>query len=456
MKNIRIWMDKNKVAEAVWLSQLLSMSGCMVHIDTITNGANNTLPKSRFRYVDILLLEDDSIKTNVYSNANTYLLLNKLLHLKQSLIIVSGSCLLDSICCMSTNRLDLLDKDSVEHMLVCLSRVLYDDTSDRKAFKQLSSLFTGEELSLSQSIYTVSRLFGSRILDYSNYKTIPLLKESISNLEKAVDYLSSIEKTLEKPVYSIYFSILYLQCMVNDGYIKLKQSGGYDACDIQHGIAFLTHNYRECLSVWFLKLYAMHNLIDFFEKPEMILQKIEDKVAPEYINKANMEVGDLYREDPNLRFKESYLAFYENIDTRNIENLAGIYRSGLVFESLGNKNNQYFSLAKERFELAYNLANSYSSTTMSPFIHEYMYKAYGGIINTTYAINERCNEVAYNNCIENLVAIVKSDRELSFVKHLYAQNYEKAMAIVNENKDKYLQLSGFVNSEDMQAENYDN
>ena len=328
MKDIRIWAENAKRCEAVWLGYLLTLCGCQVwkgQLEEDCQGGKEI--DNHQQYVNIILRDN--------------------LH-------AFGTC----------KALDINHTESLLDLMDDLCKLIAKNPFERSAILRITSLFINHDNLLSRCIYTIEELFCSRRINYTEYQNFDVLIHSVSQVETWLNEF--IRKLGKELTYSEMFTILYLQNLINEGYIKARRRGGYDTSLILQNANYLLNHEVETDAVHFLKLQILHNSINFSERPDDILKTIMQQSKPEYMSKALCEVGDIYREKTGKTGDYEVADYYEEADTEDVDSYRGIYRAGLVYEEKGNINFKWYERAEEKYEQVIQLIEKIDLTYRTP------------------------------------------------------------------------------------------
>lgn len=341
MKNIRVWVDDDKRCEGVWLAQLLTLCGCQVWTGRLAEKEYSYI-KTDKEYVDILLL--GSKNNNNYLNFINQYNSNKLIVCgkREKTSFLSYSPMVWSIC----SELDINQRESLESLMSLVNVIICEDAEEKSAILRLTHSYTEDKNKLSKAIYVITKLFHSRKIDYSKYNNVNVLIQAVSDTK---EWLENYAREIIYPLtYAEMFMIVYLQNLIDEGYIKARKTGGYDTSKMFRDANFLLNNEPEADAANFLKLQILRNSINYREIPEDILSDIEKTSAPEYVGIAYKEVGDIYREE-SYRNNFACISFYEKSLLLNYS-LETMYRIGLEYEHSGNCN-LYFEAIKKYEEI---------------------------------------------------------------------------------------------------------
>ena len=293
MRDIRIWCEDNKRCEAVWLSHLLTLCGYQVWIGRLSEADRKYKRMAdQNRYVDILLFKFiDRRICDYFIDYDTGRGI-WVCGLAKSEIKVF---LQDPFVWGVSKQLDTRRPESLKSLMSILSGTITANSNEKAAILRLTDLFIERNNELSKCIYTIQETFCSRKIDYTRYRNVGILFDAISDVEKWLD--NYIEKLVDKLTYVEMFAIIYLQNLINEGYIKARKTGGYDAKVMLRNANYLLRSEIETAAVHFLKLQILHNCISFSERPDDILNVIVRQSRSEYISRAYCEMGDIYREE---------------------------------------------------------------------------------------------------------------------------------------------------------------
>lgn len=440
MRDIRIWSKDNKRCEAVWVNHLLTLCGCQVWMARLAEVRQKYIASDGWdQYVDILLF------TNIEYDICNYFI-------DQSPgcgIWVSGRMeeennefLWNPFIWGTCEELDIGKPESLIALIRILSGTIAENQNEKAAILDLVNLFVGNNNKLSRCIYTIQEMFCSRRIDYTRYENVGILFSAITGAEAWLQtYQDGLKGNLS---YIEMFAIVYLQNLINEGYIKAGKTGGYDAEIMLRNANYLLRSEIETDAVYFLKLQILHNCIGFKERPDDILNMIKEKSKPEYISRAYCEVGDIYREDGEKGSDREVTAYYENAGEGDIENYRGLYRAGLVYEKKGDYNFVWYQNAREKYGAVMRLINRIEISDRTPQEFEYFYKACFGTVkmsircdcsngNMTYEkIEKYCKE------LKNLISGCKIFEDVVFLKKLYGEGEEfiSIKKLMNEKMEK--------------------
>ena len=428
MKNIRVWTDDDKRCEGVWLTQLLTLCGCQVWTGRLSEKEYPYI-KTDKEYIDILLLGS--------KNNNDYL--NYINRPRSNKIIVSGrrektsflryTSIVWGIC----DELNMNQRESLESLMNLVGTIICEDAEEKSAVLRLTHSFTEEKNKLSRAIYIITKLFHSRKIDYSKYNNVSVLIQAVSDTKEWLENYA--RETIYPLTYAEMFMIVYLQNLIDEGYIKARKTGGYDTSKMFRDANFLLNNEPEADAVSFLKLQILHNSINYLERPEDILNDIERVFAPEYVGVAYKEVGDIYREE-SYRSNSSCISFYERSLLMNYS-LETMYRIGLEYEHSGNCN-LYFEAIKKYEEIVKKIGQiELADRTPEEFL---LYcKAIRGLIALTsnlYGDSFILIENKKTSLSDAAKYIIKASRnytKLSFLKKMYdGSSYKDIASTIDE------------------------
>lgn len=435
MNNIRIWSEDNKRCEAIWLGYLLTLCGCQVWKGQFDARCCNILKADdRYRYVDILLLDSGNDERHTQYVKGIRCLSES----KQLSVFVHNH----SYVLKPSVPLELDQPKSLEGLMSELSKFIVTNTKERLAVLRLTNLFVKKENALSRCIYTITEMFCSRRINYAEYRSVDVLIQAISEVEEWLhDYISGISNA-STLTYVEMFTIIYLQNLVDEAYIKAKQRGGYDVSRLLRNANYMLSHEVETDAVLFLKLQILHNSVNFVERPDEILRTILNQSPPEYIDKAFCEVGDIYREDRSKVPDMDIVDYYEAINCSDIQNFSGLYRAGLVYQERGKVNFKWYREAREKYKQIISLIGAIDIEYRTPQEFEYFYKAkYGKIkmaveLDKSNGVLTQEKKVSYQNKLEKLISDCINFKQIFFWKKMYGRDYMHINLLMNEKMEK--------------------
>lgn len=441
LKNIRIWVEMEKRCEGTWLCQLLTLCGYQAWKGILGDGieAPQHTAQNQFSYLDILLLTDRDTTTD-YLN---FAAINGL-----DRIIVSGP--VGKVGFLRNNfdvlgSCETLDTDipeSLETLMRFVGVLTSKNMTERSTVLTLTHFFTDKGNLLSKAIYTVTEMFCSRRINYSAYDNYPVLIRAVSQIETWLE--NYIENTELELAYQEMFALTYLQNLINEGYIKARRNGGYDTNKLLNDANYLLNSETDVDAVHYLKLQILHNSVDFLERPEDILEKIAEVSAPEYLDRAAGEVGDIYREEPERVSKSLLSEYYEMINEKDVENYRSLYRMGLVFETTGMSNADYYIKAEKKYKQVINLISTIDPEDRTPQEFEYLCKAVYGNIKTRIEIDKLTDNLTterrtiYQNQLSQLIRHCQKFETLKFWRKIYGGigDDDSIIALMSEKMQK--------------------
>ena len=420
MRDIRIWSEDNKRCEAVWINHLLTLCGCQVWLGRLSE-AEQKYEKTD-QYVDILLFTD--IKSgfcDIFINQNAGSGIWVCGRAKTGIEDYLRGPFIWGVC----EEIKIERPESLKELIRILSGTIAENQKEKAAILNLADLFTVQNNMLSRCIYTIQEMFCSRRIDYSKYQNVGILFKAITDTEEWLQ--TYLERLKDKLSYVEMFAIIYLQNLINEGYVKARSTGGYDAMVMLRNANYLLRSEKETAAVWFLKLQILHNCISFIERPDDILNLIKAWSKPEYISRAFCEVGDIYREEKYKSSDLEVVDYYENADDHDIENYRGLYRAGLVYEEKGDLNFTWYQNARKKYEMVKRLISDINIADRTPQEFEYFYKARYGRIKMSIRFD--CSngsmtyekEESYCKELKDLISECKKFEDVGFLKKLYGE-----------------------------------
>ena len=386
MKNFRIWSEDDKRCEAIWLSYLLTICGCLVWKGRI----EAEFPQSFFsgkghEYINVIICSERSTRRKEYSLWRTSLnnvIFCGAVHENE---LLNCNFNIYEIC----NPLNIDCPETIISLMGILSKIIAKDTIERESIMRLTKLFVGRENVLTKSIYTITEMFCSRRINYAEYQNADILIRAVSEVERWIQELANnVDDVL---TCAEMFAFVYLKNLVDEGYIKARKRGGYDTSIMFRNANFLLDNYREMEAVHLLKLQILHNSINFSEKPDDILRTIENEIPHLYVGKAYNEIGDIYREETNRISELSVVEYYEKINPKDLENYMGIYKASLVCDVKGNVDFKWYAKAREKYNCVTELIEKVNPIYRTPQEYEYFYKAQYGSIKMSIILDKGLN-----------------------------------------------------------------
>ncbi len=439
MNNIRIWSEDNKRCEAIWLGYLLTLCGCQVWKGRLeTNCWDGLKADDQYRYVDILLFGSGNSERYIhFMDRNT-----------KGIMCISGLEQLPAFVRNNPNvwktsvSLKLGQPESLEGLMNELSRFIVRNTKERLAVLRLTNMFVKKENALSKCIYTITEMFCSRRINYDEYHNVNVLIQAISEVEEWLhDYINGIS-SVGTLTYVEMFTIVYLQNLVDEAYIKAKQRGGYDVSRLLRNANYMLSHKEEAEATHFLKLQILHNSVNFAERPDDILDVIREQSPSEYSDQAFCEVGDIYREDRSKVSDMDIVGYYEAINCKDVQNFSGLYRAGLVYQERGKNNFKWYKEAKEKYKQIINLIGEVDIEYRTPQEFEYFYKAKYGKIKMSVELDKSNGvltwekKVNYQNKLKRLISDCTEFEQLFFWKKMYGRDYMPAILLMSEKMEK--------------------
>ena len=437
MRDIRIWSEDNKRCEAVWISHLLTLCGCQVWLGRLSE-AEQKYEKTD-QYVDILLFTYINSRTcDIFINQSTGSGIWVCGRAKTGIEDFLRGPFIWGVC----EELEIGKPESLKELMRILSGTIAENQKEKAAILKLTDFFTVQNNILSRCIYTIQEMFCSRRIDYSKYQNVGILFNAITDAEEWLQ--TYLERLKDKLSYVEMFAIIYLQNLINEGYVKARSTGGYDAMVMLRNANYLLRSEKETAAVWFLKLQILHNCINFTERPDDILNMIKARPKPEYFSRAYCEVGDIYREEKNKSSDLEVYDYYEKADDHDIENYRGLYRAGLVYEEKGDLDFTWYEKARKKYEMVIRLIDGIKIADRTPQEYEYFYKAHYGKIKMSIRFD--CSngsmtyekEESYCQELKDLISECKKFEDVDFLKKLYRGGYtlKTIKDLMNEKMEK--------------------
>lgn len=423
MKCFRIWSEDDKRCEAIWLSYLLTICGCLVWKGRI----EEELPQSFFsgkehEYINVIICSERSARREEYLLWRTSLTNVIFCGVVRENEFINCNFNIHEIC----EPLDIDCPETLDALMSVLSKVIAADSDERKSIIRLTKLFAGKGNYLTKAIYTITDMFCSRRINYAEYQNAEILIRAVFEVERWIQELANnVDDVL---TCAEMFAFVYLKNLVDEGYIKARVRGGYDTSIMLKNANFLLNNYREMEAVHFLKLQILHNSINFNERPDDILRVMENEVPLLYLNKAYSEVGDIYREETNRISELSVIEYYEKINVEDLENYQGVYRAGLVCEGKGTVSFKWYAEALKKYDYVISLIEKVEYSYRMPQEYEYFYKAQYGRIKMSILLDKALNLLTDRKRLfyQELLTKLKDECLECSSKNMFTKIYGKA------------------------------
>lgn len=439
MRNIRIWAEDNKRCEASWLGYLLTLCGCQVWKGQIAGESTGISKNSgRHRYVDILLAGDEADELSTHF----------LEQYTGGIIWYSGEFQSSALICNNpyvrgfSEELQIDRSESIKSLMCGLCEIITENSNERISIMRLADSFVQQSNMLPCCIYTISEMFCSRRIDYSEYDNIGVLFQAISAVEEWLkNFTHGVDGSL---TYPEMFTIVYLQNLLDEGYVKARKRGGYDTSLLLRNANYILKYESEASAVQLLKLKILHNCINFSERPDDILQIILEQSEQEYISEALCEMGDIFREDGSKVSDREAVEYYEAVDQRDIGSYRGLYRAGLAYEEKAKISFEWYEKAKEKYEQVVGLIERIKLKDRNPQEFEYLHKAQYGVIKMSVELdkaNERLTQEKkdfYQKELELLIEECAEYNQIVFLKKMYDREevYHNIQLLMDEKMNK--------------------
>lgn len=273
-------------------------------------------------------------------------------------------------------KLNFRDNSGFSKLVNLIIRTTENEYDSRisDSITNLINIFTENNNRLYLAIVTIRDLFYSRLKTYNDY-----------NKKLLTDSMSVVDEQMRKLAAGMYdrltnydlFAVTYMQNLINDGYIVARTHGGWDTLKLWHDAGYLVncnYNYGEAYK---LRLRIMHNQINLEQLPDELFNEMKDDVQPEYLDEAQILIGDIYREygcmsnGYAIRIPRRLEEYYENIDFSKESNYSGIFKLGLIY----GKDKDY-KQAKECFEQVKHLLKAIDKNERTIREQEILYKAH--------------------------------------------------------------------------------
>lgn len=431
MKNFRIFLEDNKKCEAIWLEYLLVLCGGQVwkgklSLDNLILHGNT----SRHRYIDILLFSDiDWRFCSAIADHNmtgSYFVSGKR----------NGADMPPGVYTWGFCReLDINNPKTLLELIDYIFTVITEEQQEREAIIRLAENYVSDHNLLMKSIYVITELFCSRRLNYTRYKGIDTLIYAINNVQKWYDkYLNVLGERL---AFIEMFTLTWLQNLINEGYIKARQNKGYDRDILLKNANYLKKLKPEMPAVLFLKLQILHNCINCDERLEDIMNQILEKSAPEYVGRAYCEMGDLLRDNEDRDYKHTADEYYGKLDEKDFECYRGVYKLGLLYEDMGERDGKWYRHAEERYDLVLRLIEPIDVMNRTPQEFEYYCKAVYAKIKMQLLQDEiggtlsKDKKTYYGEELKKLISDCDKFRKGVFINKLYNDQEEDGITRKN-------------------------
>lgn len=436
MENIRIWSNKTKRTEAVWLGYLLTLCGYQVWKGKL---AEESFPlmcqkgSGGVPYVEILLWDMLGAKELDFCN--------RLAAVKREGIVWisgDGQYWFGAFQWGASAQLKMSDASTLMELMEGLYILMGEKPEERKGVLRLVSAYAAQNNALAGSMYTIHELFCSRRINYNEYQNKQVLREAINQVESWYqEYVVLVYKNLS---YGEEFALTYIQNMIDEAYIKAHVPGGFDVRVILRNANYLLKCNPNSTAVLFLKLQILRNCVNYQENPDSLLEKIVSGTEKEYKGRAYCEMGDIVRENSDKVFKFSALEYYEQADDNNPEGYCGLYKLGYQYSEQGSDDPAELSKAQEKYGHVIADLSFIPFQNRTPQEFEYLYKArYGKIksgIERDKVLGNMTDERKqyYRNELDHMIEEIKDYEKLTFWEEFYINKVmrQKALAFMGE------------------------
>ena len=419
MKNVRIWSKAKRKAEAIWLGFLLKLVGCQVWNGTLTNNMSIFQSRDmRYQYIDILLFKTVDWMTCVrVADTNPI-----------GIVLVCGneetSPPVIAYGWRRCRELKMNHPDTLNELIQTMYPLIIDDESELSSLLNLMEMYVAENNKLARAMYSVTELFCSRRIDYRQYVNKHVLTTAVESIiEWYRTYINTLQFT--KTTYIEIFTLTYLQNLINEGCIKAGEGKFFEDEIVFSNTNYLMNLRKQDDSVLLLKLMFAHNAPKILEQPMQLLNSIIAVSAPEYINQAYSEAGDIYRELPNQQ--EMAIACLERINANDIESYQSLYKLGLLYEEKGEQDFSWYRMAEQKYRQVISMLQPVDSKYKMPQEYEYYCKAkYRKLKMQLYL-----NEIDRRSCqweLEELINICRCEWKGSFLNRFFIADVSGGMS----------------------------
>lgn len=382
IKNIRIWYDERKHAEALWLYYFFEMTGFNVWKCDIneknpysekSSSYQDIQRRNKWEYIDIAILSNSTEITMDFINnincSSTYLVTcGKYPYFLSSRIEQS-----------EVSYLDINNSDTFVYLMQIISKLSINSQGgfeDRISFINLAEIYTKEDNLLFQCVYIIKEIFYSFHIDYTKYEESHLIYRFIDVLKKTAQLIHSL--CYKNPSYENLFAYIYLENVINIGCLKNKEDKSYNTLKLYTDSNYLVHNYGNSAkngeASYLLKLSILQTAINLPEQLEDILVEIKQCVPPEYHDKAFGIVGSIYRKQDNSRF-ESHIDDVYDLNREDAENILYLYQYGIVLKNRAKRNSIWYENVAIENKNVSSLISRMNSKYWTPLQYEYYCKA---------------------------------------------------------------------------------
>lgn len=393
---------------------------------------------SQHKYLDILLFDyGDSEKYAHFLSRYTGGLVWLSGRIESTLVMQSNPYVL-GVC----GSLEVNSTQSIVTLMDELSKVIARSKNDQLAILRLTNLFVNRNNTLCKCMYVIKEMFCSRRINYSEYENVEVLIRSVNETEAWLeDYIKECNNVLSLS-YVEMFTIVFLQNLIDEGYIKARRRGGYDTSLMFRNANYILNSVPRADAVHLLKLQILHNSVNFNERPDEILRIISEQSAPEYISRAFCEVGDIYREDKSKIADRRVTEYYEEADQDDIDTYRSLYRAGLVYEEEGKTNFICYEMARKKYDQVIGLIERIDLLYRTPQEFEYFYKACYGKIKMSIEIDREKGTLTqerkdyYQDKLQLICEDCVKFQQILFFHYMYKDDLKEIESLMEEKMKK--------------------
>lgn len=435
-RDIRIWSGEEKRCEALWLSYLLTLCGHQVWKGRLEPKEETAYSETGwYDYVDIVLLDKKEQGSERLFFKGALLGTTWICGDLQDVDLFLGGLRLGGV----SDELSMGQPQSMYALMDGLCEIITEDEKESESIQLLTDFFMQQENELSCCIYTISEMFCSRRIDYSKYEHVKVLHQAISSIEKWLkNYTYSLSGSM---TYPEMFTVVYLQNLLNEGYVKARKYGGYDVNLLLQNTDYMLKYEEDSEAVLFLKLQILHNSVYFQDSIDDILKEIAERVKPEYVSGAFCEAADIIREDKSQDFATEAVDYYEKLNINDIESYRGLYRAGLAYEG---KAGIFYKKASDKYRMVRKLLNEVSEEYRTPQEFEYFYKAEFGEINVAVELDKENGRLTagkrteYQQKLKSLEQKCSNFKNIKFFEKMYQKEevYQTILGLMGEKMGK--------------------